>query len=64
MREWAWPALLDRMDLAYAEAIADAPCGDARMKLLLVAYFYPPCRDTGAQRPASMASGLRRLGHG
>jgi glycosyltransferase involved in cell wall biosynthesis len=31
--------------------------------LLLVAYFYPPCRDTGAQRPAAMAKWLRRLGH-
>src|SRR5204863_422514 len=25
------------------------------MNLLLVAYFYPPCRDTGAHRPAAMA---------
>lgn len=33
------------------------------MKLLLVAYFYPPCRDTGALRPASMAKWLARLGH-
>ena len=31
--------------------------------LLLVAYFYPPCRDTGALRPAAMAKWLRRLGH-
>ena len=31
--------------------------------ILLVAYFYPPCRDTGALRPASMAKWLRRLGH-
>ena len=31
--------------------------------ILLVAYFYPPCRDTGAQRPAAMAKWLRRLGH-
>jgi glycosyltransferase involved in cell wall biosynthesis len=31
--------------------------------ILLVAYFYPPCRDTGGLRPASMASWLRRLGH-
>jgi glycosyltransferase involved in cell wall biosynthesis len=31
--------------------------------LLLVAYFYPPSRDTGAQRPASMARHLRSLGH-
>jgi glycosyltransferase involved in cell wall biosynthesis len=33
------------------------------MNLLLVAYFYPPCRDTGAYRPAAMAKWLRRLGH-
>ena len=33
------------------------------MRILLVAYFYPPCRDTGAHRPAAMAKWLRRLGH-
>ncbi len=33
------------------------------MNLLLVAYFYPPCTDTGAQRPASMAGHLGALGH-
>jgi len=33
------------------------------MNLLLVAYFYPPCRDTGAHRPGAMAKWLRRLGH-
>jgi glycosyltransferase involved in cell wall biosynthesis len=33
------------------------------MNLLLVVYFYPPCRDTGAHRPAAMAKWLRRLGH-
>jgi glycosyltransferase involved in cell wall biosynthesis len=32
-------------------------------KILLVAYFYPPCRDTGVLRPAAMAKWLRRLGH-
>jgi glycosyltransferase involved in cell wall biosynthesis len=31
--------------------------------ILLVAYFYPPCRDTGVLRPAAMAKYLRRLGH-
>jgi len=31
--------------------------------ILLVAYFYPPSRDTGALRPASMARWLKRLGH-
>ncbi|MGH2954410.1 MAG: glycosyltransferase family 4 protein [Solirubrobacterales bacterium] len=35
----------------------------APRNLLLVAYFYPPCRDTGALRPAAMAKWLRRLGH-
>jgi glycosyltransferase involved in cell wall biosynthesis len=33
------------------------------VNLLLVAYFYPPCRDTGAHRPAALAKWLRRLGH-
>jgi glycosyltransferase involved in cell wall biosynthesis len=33
------------------------------MNLLLVPYFYPPSRDTGAHRPATMAKWLRRLGH-
>jgi glycosyltransferase involved in cell wall biosynthesis len=31
--------------------------------ILFVAYFYPPSRDTGAQRPAAMVKWLRRLGH-
>lgn len=31
--------------------------------ILLVAYFYPPSRDTGVLRPAAMAKWLRRLGH-
>ncbi len=33
------------------------------MKLLLVAYFYPPCTDTGAQRSVSMARHLSALGN-
>ena len=33
------------------------------MKILFVAYFYPPCRDTGALRPTSMVRWLRELGH-
>jgi glycosyltransferase involved in cell wall biosynthesis len=33
------------------------------VRILLVAYFYPPCRDTGAARPGSMARHLRALGH-
>ena len=33
-----------------------------RGRLLLVSYFYPPTRDTGAQRPAAMAKWLARLG--
>ena len=58
-------ALVDRMDAAYAEAIAGRRrrrTGDGR-RILLVAYFYPPSRDTGALRPAAMAKWLRRLGH-
>jgi glycosyltransferase involved in cell wall biosynthesis len=31
--------------------------------ILLVAYFYPPCPDTGSHRAAAMAKYLRRLGH-
>ena len=31
--------------------------------ILFVAYFYPPCPDTGAHRPAAMVDYLRRLGH-
>lgn len=31
--------------------------------ILLVSYFYPPTRDTGARRPAAMAKYLARLGH-
>ena len=34
-----------------------------RRRLLLVAYFYPPCRDTGVLRSASMAKWLGRAGH-
>ncbi len=33
------------------------------MRILLVAYFYPPSRDTGVLRPGAMAKWLRRLGH-
>ncbi len=39
------------------------PGGGPYRSILLVAYFYPPCRDTGAHRPAAMAKYLRRLGH-
>lgn len=45
-----------------AKARAGEPRRERR-RILLVAYFYPPCRDTGALRPASMARHLRRLGH-
>ncbi|HSJ16743.1 MAG TPA: glycosyltransferase [Solirubrobacterales bacterium] len=31
--------------------------------ILFVAYFYPPCLDAGAHRPAAMVKYLRRLGH-
>jgi glycosyltransferase involved in cell wall biosynthesis len=36
---------------------------NAGRSILLVAYFYPPCRDTGMLRSAAMAKYLRRLGH-
>jgi glycosyltransferase involved in cell wall biosynthesis len=32
-------------------------------RILLAAYFYPPCTDTGAHRPAAIAKYLRRAGH-
>ena len=38
-------------------------CRVTARRILFVAYFYPPCRDTGAQRPAAMVRWLRRLGH-
>jgi glycosyltransferase involved in cell wall biosynthesis len=31
--------------------------------ILLTSYFFPPTRDTGAQRPAALAKYLTRLGH-
>jgi glycosyltransferase involved in cell wall biosynthesis len=35
-----------------------------KRSILFVAYFYPPCPDAGAHRPAAMVEHLRRLGHG
>lgn len=32
-------------------------------RILLVSYFYPPCRDTGILRPTAMAKWLREIGH-
>lgn len=32
-------------------------------RILLVSYFYPPCTDTGAHRPAALAKYLRRAGN-
>ena len=63
--EWSWPRLVDRMDGAYVDAIAvrRARWGVTRRRVLLVAYFYPPCRDTGVLRAAAMAKWLRRGGH-
>ncbi len=37
--------------------------GGRGRSILLVSYFFPPTRDTGAQRPAAMAKYLSRLGH-
>jgi len=34
-----------------------------KRSILFVAYFYPPCPDAGAHRPAAMVNYLRRLGH-
>jgi hypothetical protein len=34
-----------------------------RRRILLAAYFFPPCTDTGAHRPSSLAKYLRRAGH-
>jgi glycosyltransferase involved in cell wall biosynthesis len=45
---------------------ADPPRDDAAgasRSILFVAYFYPPCPDTGAHRPAAMVKYLRRAGH-
>jgi glycosyltransferase involved in cell wall biosynthesis len=32
-------------------------------RILLVSYFFPPCTDTGAHRPAALAKYLKRAGH-
>ena len=32
-------------------------------RILLVSYFFPPCTDTGAHRPAALGKYLRRAGH-
>jgi glycosyltransferase involved in cell wall biosynthesis len=53
---------IDDARRAVGEPAAGEPAGRSR-SILLVAYFYPPCRDTGATRPASMARWLCRLGH-
>jgi glycosyltransferase involved in cell wall biosynthesis len=41
---------------------AEGEAGRGR-SILLVAYFYPPCPDTGAHRAAALTKYLRRLGH-
>jgi glycosyltransferase involved in cell wall biosynthesis len=48
-------------DAFVTDSVTKAPTG--ALNILFVAYFYPPCRDTGAQRPAAMVKWLRRLGH-
>src|SRR5215207_3772939 len=35
----------------------------ASLRILLVAYFYPPLNSIGARRPAALAKWLRRRGH-
>jgi glycosyltransferase involved in cell wall biosynthesis len=37
--------------------------GGGGRSILLVSYFFPPTRDTGARRPAALAKYLARLGH-
>jgi glycosyltransferase involved in cell wall biosynthesis len=37
--------------------------GSRGRSILLVSYFFPPTRDTGARRPAALAKYLARLGH-
>ena len=32
---------------------ASGPSGPAGRSILLISYFFPPTRDTGAQRPAA-----------
>jgi glycosyltransferase involved in cell wall biosynthesis len=51
----------DRNGVFVGQSPNEAPTGPRH--ILLVAYFYPPSRDTGARRPAAMAKYLRRLGH-
>jgi glycosyltransferase involved in cell wall biosynthesis len=41
----------------------DAAARRPSRSILFVAYFYPPCRDAGAHRPAAMVKYLRRAGH-
>jgi glycosyltransferase involved in cell wall biosynthesis len=48
-------------DAFVRDSVTKAPTGGR--SVLFVAYFYPPCRDTGAHRPAAMVKWLRRLGH-
>jgi len=42
--------------------VSSGRSGRSGRSLLLVSYFYPPTRDTGAQRPAAMAKWLARVG--
>ncbi len=60
--QWNWPRLVERMDDAYRRGDrgrAGRRRGHDAARLLLVAYFYPPCRDTGAPAPGAMARHLR-----
>jgi glycosyltransferase involved in cell wall biosynthesis len=50
-----------RTDVLSTDSVEKASTGGR--SILFVAYFYPPSRDTGAQRPAAMVKWLRRLGH-
>jgi glycosyltransferase involved in cell wall biosynthesis len=45
------------------EARRERAASEPSRSILFVAYFYPPCPDAGAHRPAAMVKYLRRAGH-
>ena len=65
LREWSWPTARRPHGRRLRRGDRGAPAKDAVMgrRILYVAYFYPPSRDTGMLRSAAMAKWLRRLGH-
>ena len=61
--EWSWPRPARPHGRRLRARRSWRGARRSGVNLLLVAYFYPPCRDTGARAPATMAKYLRRLGH-